>query len=87
MIVLLNNTCIFLQNGQIKVPVIVVGCKLDRRERDPQMSLEQTMAPIMQKFREIETCIECSASNLIQVRGNELNVILFFPLKGAIDVL
>lgn len=31
------------------------------------MNLEQVMAPIMQQFREIETCIECSAANLVQV--------------------
>ncbi|CAA6659435.1 unnamed protein product [Spirodela intermedia] len=41
-------------------------CKLDLRE-DHQLSLEQVMAPIMQQFREIETCIECSALKQIQV--------------------
>jgi Ras family protein T1 len=51
---------------QLKAPVIVVGCKLDLRD-DQQNSLEQTMAPIMQSFREIETCIECSALRQIQV--------------------
>jgi Ras family protein T1 len=51
---------------QIKVPVIVVGCKLDLRD-DSQSSLEQVMAPLMQEFREIETCIECSALKQIQV--------------------
>ncbi|VAI23923.1 unnamed protein product [Triticum turgidum subsp. durum] len=49
-----------LRRIQLKAPVIVVGCKLDLRD-DQQNSLEQTMAPIMQSFREIETCIECSA--------------------------
>lgn len=52
---------------QVKVPVIVVGCKLDLRDDQQQMSLEQVMSPIMQQFREIETCIECSASTHIQV--------------------
>ena len=51
---------------QIKVPVIVVGCKLDLRD-DRQPSLEQVMAPLMHEFREIETCIECSSSKQIQV--------------------
>lgn len=51
---------------QIKVPVIVVGCKLDLRD-DRQPSLEQVMAPLMHEFREIETCIECSAIKQIQV--------------------
>ncbi|XP_020254591.1 mitochondrial Rho GTPase 1-like [Asparagus officinalis] len=31
------------------------------------MSLEQVMSPIMQQFREIETCIECSSLRQIQV--------------------
>jgi Ras family protein T1 len=47
--------------------VIVVGCKLDLRD-EQQVSLEQVMAPIMQTFREIETCIECSALRQIQVK-------------------
>lgn len=50
----------------VQVPVIVVGCKLDLRS-DQQLSLEQMMSPIMQEFREIETCIECSALKQIQV--------------------
>lgn len=50
---------------QVQVPVIVVGCKLDLRG-EHQMSLEQVMLPIMQQFREIETCIECSALKQIQ---------------------
>ncbi|KAM0900277.1 hypothetical protein ACQ4PT_020744 [Festuca glaucescens] len=55
-----------LRRIQLKAPVIVVGCKLDLRD-DQQNSLEQTMAPIMQSFREIETCIECSALRQIQL--------------------
>ncbi len=51
---------------QIKVPVIVVGCKLDLRD-DQQPTLEQVMAPLMHEFREIETCIECSSIKQIQV--------------------
>lgn len=55
-----------LRRLEIKVPVIVVGCKLDLRD-DSQSSLEQVMAPLMQEFREIETCIECSALKQIQI--------------------
>lgn len=49
------------------MPVIIVGCKLDMRDEGYHISLEEVMAPIMQRFREIETCIECSAANLVQV--------------------
>jgi Ras family protein T1 len=51
---------------QIKVPVIVVGCKLDLQD-DQQPTLEQVMAPLIHDFREIETCIECSSIKQIQV--------------------
>lgn len=47
--------------------MIIVGCKLDMRDEGYHISLEEVMAPIMQRFREIETCIECSAANLVQV--------------------
>ncbi|KAJ0977547.1 hypothetical protein J5N97_013021 [Dioscorea zingiberensis] len=55
-----------LRRLEVKVPVIVVGCKLDLRD-EQQVSLEQVMSPIMQQYREIETCIECSALRQIQV--------------------
>lgn len=58
--------CLVILVMQIKVPVIVVACKLDLRD-DSKSSLEQVMAPLMQEFREIETCIECSALKQIQV--------------------
>lgn len=61
----------------MKVPVIVVGCKLDLRDERHALSLEQVMAPIMRQFREIETCIECSAANLVQVCHNGLNCGVF----------
>ncbi|XP_051122525.1 mitochondrial Rho GTPase 1 [Andrographis paniculata] len=56
-----------LRRLEVKVPVIVVGCMLDRRNDQQPVSLEQVMSPIMQQFREIETCIECSALNHIQI--------------------
>ncbi|KAK1317880.1 Rac-like GTP-binding protein RAC13 [Acorus calamus] len=56
-----------LRRMEVEVPVIVVGCKLELRDELQQMSLEQVMSPIMQQFREIETCIECSALKQIQV--------------------
>ncbi|KAL1551030.1 Mitochondrial Rho GTPase 1 [Salvia divinorum] len=56
-----------LRRLEVKVPVIVVGCMLDKRGDQHPVSLEQVMSPIMQQFREIETCIECSALNHIQI--------------------
>ncbi|KAG0586008.1 hypothetical protein KC19_2G056100 [Ceratodon purpureus] len=55
-----------LRRLEIEVPIIVVGCKLDLRD-ESRSSLEQVMAPLMEEFREIETCIECSALKQIQI--------------------
>jgi hypothetical protein len=46
---------------QVKVPVIVVGCKLDLKDKNQKVSLERVMSPIMEQFREIGASIECSA--------------------------
>ncbi|KAJ0054408.1 hypothetical protein Pint_03339 [Pistacia integerrima] len=56
-----------LRSLEVKVPVIVAGCKLDLRSEHLAVSLEEVMGPIMQQFREIETCVECSATTMIQV--------------------
>ncbi|XP_020541243.1 mitochondrial Rho GTPase 2 isoform X2 [Jatropha curcas] len=56
-----------LRQLEIKAPIIVVGCKLDLRPDSEAVSLEQVMGPTMQRYREIETCIECSAVTLMQV--------------------
>ncbi|GKA07460.1 mitochondrial Rho GTPase 2-like protein, partial [Tanacetum coccineum] len=51
----------------VKVPVIVAGYKLDLRDEHNSWSFEHVVAPLMQQYKEIETCIECSAANLAQV--------------------
>ncbi|XP_045812650.1 mitochondrial Rho GTPase 1-like isoform X2 [Trifolium pratense] len=52
---------------KVKVPVIVVGCKLDLQDENQQVSLGQMMSQLMQQFCEIEACIQCSAYSSIQV--------------------
>ncbi|EPS66187.1 hypothetical protein M569_08590, partial [Genlisea aurea] len=54
-----------LRRLEISAPVIVVGCKLDRRTEEYSLSVE--MVPLMQQFREIETCVECSAADMQQI--------------------
>ncbi|KAL6500461.1 hypothetical protein OROHE_025827 [Orobanche hederae] len=68
-----------LRQLEVKVPVLLVGCKLDLRDENQQVNLEQMMSPIMQQFREIETYIECSASRHIQVLE-----VFFFAQKAAL---
>ncbi|KAL6549349.1 hypothetical protein OROHE_008466 [Orobanche hederae] len=52
---------------RVKVPVVVVGCKLDLIDDRQQASLGHVISHIMQQFREIETSIECSAYKHLQV--------------------
>ncbi|CAH8381999.1 unnamed protein product [Eruca vesicaria subsp. sativa] len=53
---------------EVKVPIIVAGCKLDLRDENNPVILEEVMAPLMNQFREIETCIECSALKQLQAQ-------------------
>ncbi|CAJ1905412.1 unnamed protein product, partial [Sphenostylis stenocarpa] len=56
-----------LQKLEVKAPVVVVGCKLDLRDESQQVSLERLMTQLLQQFKEIVTCIECSAATQYQV--------------------
>ncbi|XP_047948223.1 mitochondrial Rho GTPase 1-like isoform X2 [Salvia hispanica] len=51
---------------EVIAPVTVAGCKLDRRDEEYSLSVE--MMPLMQQFWEIETYIECSAANMLQIQ-------------------
>ncbi|KZV32415.1 mitochondrial Rho GTPase 1 [Dorcoceras hygrometricum] len=66
-----------LRRLEIRAPVIVVGCKLDRRDEEYNLSVE--MSPLMQQFREIETCMECSAANMLQIQE-----VFFFAQKAVL---
>lgn len=47
--------------------MIVVGCKLDLRDESELVSLESLTSDILQQFKEVVTCIECSAVTHYQV--------------------
>ncbi|XP_051141744.1 mitochondrial Rho GTPase 1-like [Andrographis paniculata] len=66
-----------LRRLEIKAPVIVSGCKLDRRKEEYNLSVE--MMPLMQQFREIETCLECSAANMLQIQE-----VFYFSQKAVL---
>lgn len=66
-----------LRRLEVKVPVIIAGCKLDLRGE--QQILEQVMSPVMQQFREIETCIECSAR-----RQNQVPDVFYYAQKAVL---
>ncbi|XP_058774841.1 mitochondrial Rho GTPase 1-like [Vicia villosa] len=56
-----------LRNLEVKVPVIVAGCKFDLQDQNQEVSLEEAMSPLMQQFCEIEAYIECSVLGCFQV--------------------
>ncbi|XP_061341366.1 mitochondrial Rho GTPase 2-like [Gastrolobium bilobum] len=56
-----------LQKLEVKAPIIVVGCKLDLRDESQEVSIERIMTQLLQQFKEIVSCIECSAATLYQV--------------------
>ncbi|CAG8726224.1 8014_t:CDS:2, partial [Cetraspora pellucida] len=51
-----------------KVPVVLVGNKIDLRgDHVANQSLEDEIIPIMNEFKEVETCVECSAKQPLNV--------------------
>ncbi|GKE18176.1 mitochondrial Rho GTPase 1-like protein [Tanacetum coccineum] len=63
-----------LRRLEVNVPVIVAGCKFDLKDEYQVVSMEQVMSPIVQEFREIETCIECSAYKHMQIPEVKENI-------------
>lgn len=57
--------------GIINVPVILVGNKIDQRAVDGNLitneALEDELAPVMAEFKEVESCIETSVKEGVNV--------------------
>eukprot|EP00742_Colponemidia_sp_Colp-10_P006117 GILJ01006545.1.p1 GENE.GILJ01006545.1~~GILJ01006545.1.p1 ORF type:complete len:664 (+),score=78.57 GILJ01006545.1:33-1994(+) len=53
----------------LKVPVVLVGNKLDTRGQDTHSSqhLQHNVLPVLQQFEEVETCLECSAKAFLNI--------------------
>eukprot|EP00172_Hildenbrandia_rubra_P003780 Plantae.Rhodophyta-Hildenbrandia_rubra.ctg6509.p1 GENE.Plantae.Rhodophyta-Hildenbrandia_rubra.ctg6509~~Plantae.Rhodophyta-Hildenbrandia_rubra.ctg6509.p1 ORF type:complete len:543 (-),score=85.81 Plantae.Rhodophyta-Hildenbrandia_rubra.ctg6509:1001-2629(-) len=55
---------------KISVPIVLVANKIDKRPGgdDPSLSNLQThIQPIMNEFKELDVCIECSAKNVLNI--------------------
>ncbi|KAI8855269.1 P-loop containing nucleoside triphosphate hydrolase protein [Chytridium lagenaria] len=62
------------------VPVVLVGNKIDLRGADiTNESLEAQIAPIMNEFKEVETCVECSAKKPLNV-----SEVFYFAQKAVL---
>ena len=58
----------YVRSLGIHVPVVLVGNKVDHRTEDfADDALEEDIAPLMVEFKEVETCIECSAAASLNV--------------------
>lgn len=66
-----------LKRLNVKVPVLLVGCKSDLRPADE--SLHKAVLPIVKAYPQIETCMECSAKKL-QFVGE----VFYYALKAVI---
>lgn len=58
----------YIRSLGVNVPVVLVGSKIDTRGNAYiNDALEEEVLPIMNDFKEVETCVECSAKNLINI--------------------
>ncbi|KIJ64547.1 hypothetical protein HYDPIDRAFT_111893 [Hydnomerulius pinastri MD-312] len=69
----------FRQLG-VNVPVILVGNKIDLRGGEvTNEALEEEIIPIMNEFKEVETCVECSAKMPLNV-----SEVFYFAQKAVL---
>jgi mitochondrial Rho GTPase 1 len=53
---------------RMQVPVVLVGNKIDLRSTaPPATALDEEITPIMTEWKEVETCVECSAKTVFNV--------------------
>lgn len=70
----------YIRSLGANVPVILVGNKIDVRGEDvSNEKFEDEIIPIMNDFKEVETCVECSAKTLTNVAE-----VFYFAQKAVI---
>lgn len=58
----------YIRSLGVNVPVVIVGNKIDVRGSDmSNPHLEEMILPLMNDFKEVETCVECSAKALVNI--------------------
>lgn len=58
----------YIRSLGVSVPVVLVGNKIDTRGANvTNEALEDEILPIMNDFKEVETCVECSARSQINI--------------------
>ncbi|KAG2225317.1 hypothetical protein INT45_005561 [Circinella minor] len=70
----------YIRSLGVNVPAVLVGNKIDLRGDDvTNTSLEDEVIPIMNEFKEVETCVECSAKQLLNV-----SEVFYFAQKAVL---
>ncbi|PWN51168.1 mitochondrial Rho GTPase 1 [Violaceomyces palustris] len=70
----------YIRSLGVNVPVILVGNKIDLRSGDvTNAALEDELAPVMAEFKEVETCVECSAKIPLNV-----SEVFYFAQKAVL---
>lgn len=70
----------YIRSQGANVPVVLVGNKIDCRGGNvTNEALEDEMMPIMNEFKEVETCVECSAKKLLNV-----SEVFYFAQKAVL---
>ncbi|KDQ20950.1 hypothetical protein BOTBODRAFT_124842 [Botryobasidium botryosum FD-172 SS1] len=70
----------YFRSVGVNVPVILVGNKIDLRGGEvTNEALEDEIVPIMEEFKEVETCVECSAKMPLNV-----SEVFYFAQKAVL---
>ncbi|KAK6094664.1 ERMES complex Ca(2+)-binding regulatory GTPase gem1 [Batrachochytrium dendrobatidis] len=70
----------YIRNLGRNIPVVLVGNKIDVRGREiTNDSLEEQIMPVMNEFKEVETCVECSAKQPLNV-----SEVFYFAQKAVL---
>ncbi|KAH6563885.1 hypothetical protein BASA50_001313 [Batrachochytrium salamandrivorans] len=70
----------YIRNLGRNVPVVLVGNKIDIRGKEiTNDSLEEQIMPVMNEFKEVETCVECSAKQPLNV-----SEVFYFAQKAVL---
>ncbi|KAF8938460.1 mitochondrial Rho 1 [Dissophora ornata] len=70
----------YIRSLGVNVPVVLVGNKIDLRGDDvSNKCLEDEVVPLMNEFKEVETCVECSAKQPLNV-----SEVFYFAQKAVL---
>ena len=74
----LNQSTLLRDRDQ--VPIVLVGNKIDLRGNAPQATaLDEEIMPIMNDWKEVETCVECSAKTVFNI-----SEVFYFAQKAVL---